>query len=354
MRYITLATAIFAVTWTIHGASSIEAAIAAQASIAYEAFMATAPFTTRSAPVSKTPDIAALKAAVLAGNFTSRLHDSTRSRCPQNCSSAGLSSHGWFVYHSVERLGSCESTMLLNFALFNDLDSSSHVSIAACTADLEQPVIDTRLTGTNAICPSNGLIQTEVTSSMQLSSSGASSSTEVADVVTALQQLQAVSALSGANCNETIRFAYSGNVAVGVYVGSGLANHTSSILQQLRNQVQSDGNIGENLVVQLCDNRTARHSLGIFISSGTNNLFAVQHGVQSWKNASCIITINSKAWQNITFSIPALHNSSSVRNSTTLRSQLLPRDSCTTVQVEYPILLLYPPSVHSSTLTYCG
>jgi len=129
-------------------------------------------------------------------------------------------------YHSINRLELCDSTMLLGFALFNQLDDpSTHVNIPACTADL-QSVVDTASTGTTATCQRDDVSQTQMTASLQLASSGSSSSAQLANVVAALDQLRTYSALSEAHtgCNETINFAYSGNTTVGVYVGSGLAN----------------------------------------------------------------------------------------------------------------------------------
>jgi hypothetical protein len=60
------------------------------------------------------------------------------------------------------------------------------------------------------------LEQTSVTSSLQLGSSGPSSSTTVADVIAGLEQLQAFFSLSEAGCNEAVNFAYSGSTALGV------------------------------------------------------------------------------------------------------------------------------------------
>lgn len=345
MMCTTLVTAIFmAVTFFIQGTLAINATIAAQASIAFEAYKATTPYTTRPAPVAAKPNLAALKTAVLAGKYTSRLSNSTRSRCPQSCSSAGTDPSKWFIYHSINRLDLCNSVMLLDFAIFNPLaDLNTRASISACTADLE-PVEATTATITGK-CQADSINQTEVTASLQLGSSGSSSTNSVADAVAALEQLLASSALSEASCNETIKFAYSGNVAIGLYVGKGLTNQgvITSVLEQLSTKLQSDGSVPETLVAQLCDDRSARYSIGIFASTNSD-LSLAQLSVQTWKNSSCITNMQKTvpAWQNVTFSVPSLMQKPSVSsnsttgNSTALQSRdgkLIPRADCTTVQV---------------------
>ena len=88
------------------------------------------------AATSASTDRAALKSAVLAGNFTPRL-DSSKIPCPVSCNNAGINSSAWFVYSSIRRLELCTRPMLLSFALLNQLDDpETHVKISACTADL--------------------------------------------------------------------------------------------------------------------------------------------------------------------------------------------------------------------------
>jgi chitinase len=156
--------------------------------------------------------------------------------------------------------------------------------------------------------------------------------------------------LGEGSCNETFQFALSGKAAVGFYIGSGLASQgvITSVLESLINQVQSDGTVTENLYVQLCDNRTARYSLGVFANTNAD-LHSVQQAVQSWRNNTCITENDSTTpnWQEVTFLAPSLlnntsstgNNSSKSTNSTTLAARtnfrkLVSRDStCTTVEV---------------------
>ena len=80
-----------AVAWTTQEALAIDAdAAATEASNALQAYLTTNPFTTVAAPVSTATDAAALKNAVLAGNYASRLSDVMRRLCHQNSSSASI------------------------------------------------------------------------------------------------------------------------------------------------------------------------------------------------------------------------------------------------------------------------
>ena len=346
---------LLAVFWTPHCALAINANLVAEGSSALSAYLATAPLSTRAASAStQTTDLASLRSAVIAGNYTSRLSNSTRQRCPVSCTSAGVvDSSNWSVYHSVDRLSLCNSTMLLDFALFNELaHPDTHISIAACTADLDSSTTETvESAPSDVTCEVDTANLTEVTSSVQFGSSGSTNETSVTDVVTALEQLHLSSALNVAKAGrkETFQFSMSGNAAVGVYVGSGLANQEviTSVLESLVSQVQSDGTVAENLLVQLCDNRTARYSLGVFIDTHPD-LLSVQTAVQSWHNNTCITTMDktTKDWKNLTFlatshiqsSLSSNTSSASAFNSTTYTKRsyggvVLPRDdTCTTVQ----------------------
>lgn len=348
---------LIAVAWNAQDAYAISAELAGEASNALSAYLKASPLTTSSVAIStQTPDLASLKAAVIAGNYTSRLSNVTRSRCPVSCNSAGtLNSTAWSVYHSLDRLSLCNESMLLDFAVFNQLnDTGTHISIAACTADLDTTTSQAskRSSNVSSTCFASSANLTEVTTSVELGSSGSTSSGNITGVVTALQKLQSLSSqtLGESNCNETFQFSLAGNVAVGFYVGSGLSSQgvITPVLESLTNQVQSDGTVAENLYVQLCDNRTARYSLGVFANTNAD-LPSVQQAVQAWRNNTCVTTNDSSTpnWQEVTFLAPALlkntsstgNNGSISTNSTTLAARshvrkLVSRDStCTTVEV---------------------
>ncbi|KAI0903547.1 class V chitinase Chi100 [Ustulina deusta] len=333
------------ITGLIHGALALSPGAASSV----QALLGNSPIPTRQAPLAtSTPDLGALKASILAGNYSRKVDLALSRSCPQPCTADPKQ---WYIYHSLDRLAKCDGTLLLDFALVNPLnDSSSPVSIAACTAnlaDISAPVTD-------ETCVHSGVSQKETNSSLERRSSG-SSSASVAEVIAALKQLEAYSALTGAGCNETINFAKSGSVVVGIYAGSRLTNQglVSSVITQLSTQVQGEGNLPEELLVQLCENHSARYSLGIYISTNSD-LSSAQHAVQSWKNNTCVTSVDATvdtAWQKVSYLIPSsMGSNSSAVNSTIPSSnssiisnraafprpgagKLDIRDTCSTVKV---------------------
>ncbi|KAI0476854.1 class V chitinase Chi100 [Xylaria cf. heliscus] len=301
----------------IHGALALSPGAASSV----KALLANSPIPTRQAPLAtSTPDLEALKASILAGNHSRKVDLALSRSCPQPCTADPKQ---WYVYHSLDRLVKCNGTLLLDFALANPLnDFSSPVSIAACTANLA----DIPVLVTDETCVHSGASQKETNSSLELRSSG-SSSASVAEVVAALKQLEAYSALTGAGCNNTINFAKSGSVAVGIYAGSRLSNQglVSSVITQLITQVQGEGSLPEELLVQLCENHSARYSLGIYISTNSD-LSAAQHAVQSWKNNTCVTSVDATVdaeWHKFSYLMPSRLGS----NSSAVSSTILPSNS---------------------------
>ncbi|PWY73000.1 glycoside hydrolase [Aspergillus heteromorphus CBS 117.55] len=330
------------------------------ASAALQAYLSTHPISTRSAPASQsTTDLDSLKAAVLAGNFTpSRSWEFLRDPCPGSCTNLGTDSSAWPVYSSVSRLSRCNSTMLLDFALYTDVDQSSgHVSIRGCSADLVASLEG--LTG-NSSCPVPGNT-TAVTSLMEISQDNTTVPVgNAADAVAALGELLAYETLIPNRCNETINFAYSGETAVGLYAGSSLhsQNILTTVLVTLMEYIDQNGAPG-TLVVQLCDERSARYSLGIMISS-SGDLSATQSAVQTWRSDSCVNTVSeSNPWVNLTTnssSLWARHMRARTSDDTCTTVQVVSGDSCATLATECGItadeLTTYnPSSTLCSTLT---
>ncbi|KAL5342014.1 hypothetical protein BJX70DRAFT_405367 [Aspergillus crustosus] len=287
---------------------------------------------TATQPVSGRPtDQASALEAVLSGKY-SRLHHQRRDECPVDCTLVGTNTSAWYRYGSLDRLDrACNKPLLLDFALSNNVDDEeSIVAISACTADY------TGVTGSNsdATCARPDVDQARRTSSLRRVSSGPSSPERVDQVVTALGNLRGFT-LSDAGCNETIKFAYSRDVAVGVYGGSGLAGQgvLGTALGNLIRQIQEAGSVAESVAVELCGNSTARYTLGIAID-GTGDLGAVQHAVQGWKNGTC--TSNPQARAAVSNLGPVSYLAPVVSNSTVSNSakRAWRRDECRTIQVE--------------------
>jgi chitinase len=117
--------------------------------------------------------------------------------------------------------------MLMDFTLFNNLSNpDTHISIAACVADLSDSLSAvTNSSSTSTLClPDTNTNNTRtVTASPELAwASATASSAKAEEVVSALQELRALSLLHSSGCNEIIKFALLRQTAVGLYVGSGL------------------------------------------------------------------------------------------------------------------------------------
>ncbi|KAI0419879.1 class V chitinase Chi100 [Xylaria grammica] len=343
---ISLAVALSAVATNANTAFSVENAA--------NDLMASMSIKSVTGPISGRPtDLADARAAVLAGNYTSRRHH-TKFRCPSSCSDAGTNSNAWFTYAGtdLDRLRGCNMTMLLDFTLSNTIDDpKSQFGLSACEADLTSSPEDSELSESRAAsCLLANVQQTNTTSLLQLGSSGTSSVAQVASVLSALDQLLGYAGMSSGSCNETIQFASSGNTAVGAYAGSGLTSQglLASILQSLSTQVREDGSVADNLMVQMCSNSSARYSLGVFIST-KGDLAAIQRATQLWKNSSCVTSMaeTTPDWQRLTYLIPAplsspSSDSNSPNNFTHIISKLsgnalsrfAKRANCKTVQVQ--------------------
>ncbi|KAL2834835.1 hypothetical protein BJY01DRAFT_259367 [Aspergillus pseudoustus] len=327
---------------------------------AIDAYLADHPIATRSASAtaSQNSPVGTKQGTVDAvPDWTPPISNLSRRRCPSVCTSTGLDSHGWPVYHSVDRLSWCDQPMLLDFALFNPLaDEKTHVAIAACVADLSTAsgagAGDNNGTTTTSdlLClPETNLNNTEkVTAQLQLvsSSRGQSGSTSNDNVVEALSELQALSALRPSGCNETTQFALAGEAAVGVYVGSALSAQgvLPSILETLVEHVQNEG-FSDTLLVQLCDanGRSSRYGLGVIAVTGSGHLAAAQAAVQTWRNGSCVAAASdqtAQTWQSIAFSVPTPPESSSASKSTSAAAvQIVSGGTCTTIAEECGVTL---------------
>jgi chitinase len=312
---------------------------------AMESFLNDHPISTHKEVQPKSaPNIAALRAAVLAGNFTpSGPWDFLADPCSWSCSTLGLNSSFWPLHGRLETVAQCEKPMFLDLSLSTPIDNSTRMR--GCTANL-----NTYLNWTvapNQCPPLPNMIN--VTSPVNLSWNAGNQSGNATNALAALEQLYAYELMNAAPCNETINFAYSNGIAVGLYTGSGIHRHNllAPVLRDLVGYIRDEG-LPEILVAQRCGSSSARYVMGIFVS-GTGDLTAAQAAVQSWRNSSCVGSLEqSKRWLDITFPLP-MFSANSTSNSTRQarhvslsshshgysHSQLHSRDgsTCSTVQV---------------------
>lgn len=344
-------------------ALSLALAIPSINGAAADDILASLSISTSSGPVVGVPtDMAGARATVLDSNYTTVLQRKRahgRDRCPAGCrSGGGVDTRAWSLYGSLDRLDrACNETVLLNFALFNSVDDpNTHTPVSACTTDWAQTsgFLPPGGNDSNA-CVGDGVQQnlTEVTSAVKIASWGApSSEQQLASVQDALRQLQGYLTLASTQfgCNDTITYAHTGGITMGIYAGSGIASQgvLTSVLENLGAKLASSGgSVPESLVAQLCGNSSARYSLGVMINIA-GDLGAVQRGIQSWKDGSCLSDLGTppSTLQTVTYLATSLlytnssNNTLSLANTTTSGTKTARRDSlltsraeCTTVQV---------------------
>lgn len=334
-----------AIPWAIVSASHGPPGLDSRADDAGKAFRASISVKTATGPIRGRPsDLKSARAAVRSGNYTSQLHFPGRERCPSSCSSTGLDASTWSVYGSLDRLHKvCDRAMLLSLALFNPVGApKSKFAVSACTADLSNhsnsaTSVDPQAAST---CAFENVRLAKSTTSLQLASSGPSSSTHVEDVLSALSQLRSFSDASttALKCNETIIFASSGAVVVGAYSGAGLAGQDvlGSALDKLTFQIRGKGAVDETLHVQLCrSSASSRYSMGITVST-SGDFDVVQHGLQAWKNGTCRESDTRMTRWEVSYLAPSYRANSSTPISNRTTSILLDRDStCRAIQVHF-------------------
>ncbi|KAK6515917.1 hypothetical protein TWF281_004509 [Arthrobotrys megalospora] len=211
--------------------------------------------------------------------------------CPQPCSQVGTKPADWTVYDSVERLNSCNQTLLLDFAVFNPLESlDTTVRISACAVNngsnaKRQEII------TNA-CQENG--QTEAV--VSLASSGTGDSGKARDAAAAAKQVQNFLRKTE-NCGTVINFAYSNKAVVGLYIGGNVQNKAAAdvFVQKFIDQIGSNG-IADTTLAQYCG-PDSDYVLGIVVNT-KGDLAGVQRTVRSWSDSECVTGLEreTKEW----------------------------------------------------------
>lgn len=290
-----------------------------------------------------------------------QLYDASRYACPMDCDQSGLISSAWTVYHETNRLSFCNSTMLLDFAIFNPLnDPDTHTTIRACAfgatnnATMHENIslnatasrIAKRRDSSTDSCVSSGYHK-QVSQSLQIAFNGSKSSTSLVDFNAATYQLaNYLASQNASSCQQVIIFAYSNTVAVGLYVGSALQSQgvAASVLQKFIESTNS-GNYFESNMVQLCSDQSSRFSMGI-IANANADLAAVQNSVATWASGDCVNTYDhASVLANVPVTIPTIApnstfisaNGSTSRNETHQAARksraLWRRGDCTTVKV---------------------
>ncbi|EGX90960.1 class V chitinase Chi100 [Cordyceps militaris CM01] len=241
--------------------------------------------------------------------------------CPISCGQ--VDPGNWTVYHSVDRLDYCNSSILLSFSAFNPLDNSNNAkTLRACAVEnteRDNAKVSVRdIHAHQAISPNSAKVQpysTNETVSLSQEQSVLAQTlwNEVltvgeVDISTSLEQLQ--SRLDVMDASHTVAqprllFLYDppSSTSIGFYAGAGVM--TFPIISALSDFVASQGYFGDTLV-QACSSFQMNGTLstnatssvkknsivfaaaGIVSASGPGSLVKAQRAVGQWANSSCV------------------------------------------------------------------
>lgn len=300
-----------------------------------DAFLAQHPISTVPGP-SSTPSAAGLAPDRLLQNLPA-LVPFPDDPCPVSCVESGTDPSNWTVYHDLGRLSSCMQPMLLDFTLFNHLASPhTQKSIRLCTTN-GSPA---KLSSTGPTCARlHGGATKETSAYLQVASHNTGASTTGSHAAEMIEHLQH-RVFQQQSCNETMAFATSPQLSVGVYVGSQIQRQGlyRKVLQNLAASLRK-GALSANVLVQLCgQDQSNRYVFGVILSE---DLIAVQDAIQQWSQGNCVTSYGETSdWEEITYALPAsdpVSNSTATAKPEASASQataaLQPRSTCSTIQV---------------------
>lgn len=286
--------------------------------------------------------------------------------CPVACTEAGVNPGNWTVYHSVQRLDYCHSTLLLSFSVFNPLDNPLNAkTLRACTVDpLERNVTlqaqdiskEKRLPGRSVTFHQRSVNETGISNQNQKAQAQAmwnGSSPVLAQLrISGLgEQLRAflqTGEKAKGITEPTLVFVYDAAsfLSIGVYSGTGVA--TSPIMDTFSDFISSQGYPGDALV-QACskmqtnntlqsnttsynfDGKSLSASVGIVAASGPHGLARAQRAVSQWANSTCVTEgYENTAALSTTLQTVAFNKA----GANTSEKQLNRRGTCATTSVQ--------------------
>ncbi|KAJ3498512.1 hypothetical protein NLG97_g1065 [Lecanicillium saksenae] len=244
--------------------------------------------------------------------------------CPIACTEAGVSPGNWTVYHSVDRLSYCNSSLILSFSAFSPLDDPNvGNTLRACAVpnigqdNAVHSVRDgssrTATVPKSARAQTASFNETTVLNNKQPTSAQALWNTESPELVQTnipalAEQLQTfLDVMDASEADNIPRLLFihdsASSTSIGIYAGSGVT--TSPLVSTLSAHVSEKGYYGDALV-QACkairvnstiaSNSTLSNgyeraifaAVGIAASSGPNSLAKAQRAVSRWANSSCV------------------------------------------------------------------
>lgn len=214
---------------------------------------------------------------------TNAVYLSQYSKCPLDCQPQRSN---WTVFSSVGRLDYCDGITLLDFGLYNTINSTTDtIKIRSCLAQngtaattqisssnfsaVVMAPVKRAITNSTSVPVSISVSNSTCTSSrksnpvsLSLTLTGAGAALQ-ADIQSTVQQLSNYIDAGTNGCNRTFLFGRAPNLAVGIYSGAGL--DTSTLVQSLSQIVSSSPG---GLVLELCDpTRSADFVFGAVINT---------------------------------------------------------------------------------------
>ncbi|KAM5447956.1 hypothetical protein McanCB56680_008038 [Microsporum canis] len=262
-----------------------------------------------------------------------------RDACPIRCSTSGPNPYNWSVYHNLDQLQSCQETQFYNFNLHDEVDDAhTFHRIYACTsygpdwANLPKSTAD--VAEVQSVSDDAPYEIGWWSEGGRLASSG---------IYSLSMQLRHYLTNGYGSTNKTVLlFGYSGQAAIGLYIGKGLQNEgvSSFALKALEDSVLQQEIKTSSMAMQLCQpGYDADHIFG-FMATSNGSFTPVQNALKTWAKADCLSFTESK---NITgpahFTIPLVPTTNStVRGSNATVSaksaRLSARADCRTIQVQ--------------------
>ncbi|PTB48755.1 glycoside hydrolase family 18 protein, partial [Trichoderma harzianum CBS 226.95] len=256
-------------------------------------------------------------------------------QCPNDCTNLGPNPSNWTFIHYLEKLNSCNHTVLFDLSLHNDVaDHSTHTTIRACTVAVgDDPK-------TNTIPVAKQANSTSFSASILGAQSGKNvqfNQDEFEGLSGAIQQH--VIALD--ENAPTIILGKIENLVMGFFAGGSIDSSRSiaAIIHELTSQVKAVG-LSETTLVQRCgQDLNGNHTVGLVVNTD-GNVASVQNTLLTWSNATCVQDLEVIRHSNITmFSKPTIKSQFSrrginSRDGTCSTVQVVSGDSCGSLATE--------------------
>ncbi|KFY45423.1 hypothetical protein V495_02990 [Pseudogymnoascus sp. VKM F-4514 (FW-929)] len=259
---------------------------------------------------------------------------SAAARCPMPCNDAATRA-AWGKYQNTNQLSNCNQTVLLDLNLYNGVHSETpQASISACSVKESTELTRRQFFSYNSVSNSTRIASDAQSQTSHIQTTrwlGESSSDGVDITAAALALADAVK--SEEDGGQTILFAKSGQVIMGVYAGSQIQNKgLAKIIQQFAQR--EAGHKINKMAAQLCSgDALGSQILGVFVDT-SGRLPLVQAALRDWHNAKCLqLGDKTETWPAVSIAmVPGTKITVGPDSGTTGNSNNVKRATCTYTQ----------------------